>query len=57
MWVVFVGMEGVGKELAVVYLCLCCYRFSPSIYCIVLNLLCLFDYDLSVDYVIELFGK
>ena len=56
VWVAFAWVEDDGRELAVIYLCLCCYRFSPYIYCIVLNLLCLFDCDFSGDCVIKLFG-
>ena len=48
-------MEGVGRELVMVYLCLywsCFFLFNG----IVLDV-CLFDFDFSGDYVIELFGK
>lgn len=47
-------MEDAERELVVVYLCLC--RFCFFVYGIVLDV-CLFDFDFSSDYVIELFGK
>ena len=47
-------MEGAGRELTVVYLCY--YWFCFFVYGIVLDV-CLFDFDFSSDYVIELFGK
>ena len=50
---VFVGVEGAERELVVVYLCLC--RCCFFVYGIVLDV-CLFDFDFSGDYVIELFG-
>ena len=55
MWVVFVGVGGVGRELVMVFL----YSVdlvSFFVYGIVLDV-CLFDFDYSGDYVIELFGK
>ena len=56
MWVVFVGVGGVGRELVVVYLCLYRSCFFLCSYCMVLYLMYLFDFDFSGDYVIELFG-
>ena len=54
MWVVFVGVGGDERELVVVYLCV--VLASLFVYGIVLDV-CLFDFDFSSDYVIELFGK
>ena len=54
VWVVFVWVGGDERELVMVYLCL--YWFSFFVYGIVLDV-CLFDFDFSGDYVIELFGK
>ena len=51
---VFVGVEGAEREMVVVYLCM--YWFCFFVYGIVLNV-CLFDFDFSGEYVIELFGK
>ena len=48
---VFVGVEGAEREMVVVYLCM--YWFCFFVYGIVLNV-CLFDFDFSGDYVIEL---
>ena len=53
MWVVFVCVEGAERELVMVYLCL--YWFCFFVYGIVLDV-CLFDFDFSGDYVIELIG-
>ena len=55
MWVVFVGVGGVGRELVMVFL-YCVDLVSFFVYGIVLDV-CLFDSDFSSDYVIELFGK
>ena len=57
MWVAFEWVEGAGRELTVVYLCYYWSRFFLCYYCVVLYLICLFDFDFSGDYVIELFGK
>ena len=54
VWVVFVWVEGVGRELVMVYLCL--YWSRLFVYGIVVDV-CFFDFDFSDDYVIELFGK
>ena len=51
---VFVGVEGAERELVMVYLCL--YWFCFFVYGIVPDV-CLFDFDFSGDFVIELFGK
>ena len=56
MWVAFEWVEGAGRELTVVYLCYYWSRFFLCYYCVVLYLICLFDFDFSGDYVIELFG-
>ena len=48
-------MKGAERELVMVYLCLYWSRFL-CVYGIVLDV-CLFDFDFSGDYVIELFGK
>ena len=55
MWVVFVGVGGVGRELVMVFL-YCVDLVSFFVYGIVLDV-CLFDSDFLSDYVIELFGK
>ena len=54
--VAFEWVEGDGRELAVVYLCYYWSRFFLCYYCVVLYLMCLFDYDFSGDCVIKLFG-
>ena len=51
---VFVGVEGVGRELVMVYLCM---YWSCFFLCLWLYLMYLFDFDFSGEYVIELFGK
>ena len=48
-------MGGDERELAVVYLCLCRSRFFLCLWYFLD--VCLFDFDFSGDYVIELFGK
>ena len=48
-------MEGAGRELVRVFL-YCVDFVSFFVYGIVLDV-CLFDFDFSGDYVIELFGK
>ena len=55
MWVVFVCVGGVGREMVMVFL-YCVDLVSFFVYGIVLDV-CLFDFDFSSDYVIELFGK
>ena len=56
MWVAFEWVEGAERELVMVYLCYYWSRFFLCYYCVVLYLICLFDFDFSGDYVIELFG-
>ena len=55
MWVVFVGVEGAEREMVMVFL-YCVDLVSFFVYGIVLDV-CLFDFDFSGDYVIELFWK
>ena len=55
MWVVFVCVGGDERELEMVFL-YCVDLVSFFVYGIVLDV-CLFDFDFSGDYVIELFGK
>ena len=52
---VFVGVEGAEREMVMVFL-YCVDLVSFFVYGIVLDV-CLFDFDFSGDYVIELFGK
>ena len=51
---VFVGVEGAGREMVMVYLCL--YWFCFFVYGIVLDV-CLFYFDFSGNCVIKLFRK
>ena len=55
VWVVFEWVEGADRELEMVFL-YCVDLVSFFVYGIVLDV-CLFDFDFSGDYVIELFGK
>ena len=55
VWVAFERVGGVGRELVMVFL-YCVDLVSFFVYGIVLDV-CLFDFDFSGDYVIELFGK
>ena len=54
MWVVFVCVGGDKREMVVVFL-YCVDLVSFFVYGIVLDV-CLFDFNFSSDYVIELFG-
>ena len=55
VWVVFEWVGGDERELVMFFL-YCAYLVSSFVYGIVLDV-CLFDFDFSGDYVIELFGK
>ena len=52
---VFVGVEGAEREIVMVFL-YCVDLVSFFVYGIVLDV-CLFDFDFSGEYVIELFRK
>ena len=54
MWVAFAGVDSAERELVMVFL-YCVDLVSFFVYGIVLDV-CLFAFDFSGDYVIELFG-